>query len=121
MAVAEANISVLNKGSLSIPNPCELVRQQMRFKIVTSDGAVAYVAGGFNVSVDGLSVVEAASVSIEGAASETKASITKIQVNVLDAEKPNNVVVQLWDTKTDLEEVIADLTDYKFVINAEGY
>ena len=113
-------IKTLNPGSARFGEPGELVVQRMRFELLAD---ASYNTGGFDVTLDEMVVVEAASVTREGALSETSANnyrplIHSIQVD----DSGNKVKIQLMNPQTGLEtDNNTDLSGNKFVLDAEGY
>ena len=123
VAVSAASIETQNPGSAHFADPGEMVVQRMRLKLVDpGEDTVVYKTGGFNVGMDGMAVVEAAHVQLEGAIADLQATVKAIQVDAAADEAKNNVVVQLQVPSTGLE--LADDTglDGQYcTVEAEGY
>jgi len=118
MAIVEANQTTLNKGSASIPeNTGELVVQRKRFQL-TEDPASEY-AGAFEVAMDEMMVVEAASAIIERALDGADPTVNyRAQVEGI-ASNIVTVGVQVVSTGAELGAV--DLAEFIFVVTGEGY
>ena len=117
MAIAEANQTTLNKGSVRIPNNTgKLATQRKRFEL-TADPASEY-GGGFPVAMDEMMVVEAAEASIEKALDGTPALNYRAQVEAI-ASNIVTVGVQVVSTGAELGAV--ELAGFTFVVEAEGY
>ena len=117
MAIAEANQTTLNKGSVRIPrNTGKLATQRKRFEL-TADPASEY-AGAFSVAMDEMMVVEAASAILEKALNANAALNYRA---VVEGIANNIVTVGVQVVLTGAELGAVDLAGYTFVVEAEGY
>lgn len=128
MTVSESQIVTLNPGSARFGEPGELVVQRMRFKLHDeAAGEPSYNAGGFDVTLDEMVVVEAASVTREGdllhpfgdvSANNYLPVIKEIQVD----GSGNKVTIQLIRPDTGVELATGtDISGNKYVLEAEGH
>jgi len=115
MAIAETDLTTLNKGSAKIPNNSgKLVTQRKRFQI----GADTTYAA-FPVAMDEMMVVETADAILERALDGVAANNYRAQVEGI-ASNIVTVGVQVVSTGAELGGAV-DLEDYIFVVEAEGY
>lgn len=112
-------IKTLNPGSARFGDPGELVVQRMRFELLAD---ASYNTGGFDVTLDEMVVVEAASVTREGDLGDVSANYQPVIKEIHTDSSGNKATIQLYYPETGTEvEVNTDLSGNKFVLDVEGY
>ncbi|GAI68975.1 unnamed protein product [marine sediment metagenome] len=93
--ITEEYIETLNPGSARFGDPGELVVQRMRFQL-KADASYNVGETGFGVHLNEMSVVEAASVTREGALGDVSANYQPVIKEIQADASGNKAIIQLY-------------------------